>query len=263
MPTVVEAFRRGLPYDSRLDLEVTRYPCSNFDEVPTRTMDEVRVEEDAAARSYTHEDRKTHTSKRNNWRHQPYSKRDQVSNIRSSSSQDKKTNSRYLDLASYSFTVDAGGVVNALTKMGDTVRWPRRTDKPDDHGHKAEECHQLRKQVAYLLKNGHLNHLLNKKEDSNSKADKPPGPPLPPDTPKVINLIYGGSEICGLTYSAAKRFAREGPSIPTLPSRHKSEAEQKLQHMSITFNGDDTEDADHHDSLVISLYIDKFFIKEY
>ena len=31
--------------------------------------------------------------------------------------------------------------------------------------------------------------------------------------------------------------------------------------MSITFNGDDTEDVDHHDSLVISLYISNFFRK--
>ena len=31
--------------------------------------------------------------------------------------------------------------------------------------------------------------------------------------------------------------------------------------MSITFNGADTEEADHHDSLVISLYISNFFIK--
>ena len=111
--------------------------------------------------------------------------------------------------------------------MGDTIRWPRRTDKPDDQkdkskwcnfhsddGHKTEECHQLKKQVAYLLKNGHLNHLLNKKEVGNSKADKPTGPPPPPETPKVINLICGGSEICGLTYFAAKRFAREGTSNP-------------------------------------------------
>ena len=66
MPTAVEAFRRGLPYDSRLYLELTRYPCSTFDEVQTRTMVEVRVEEDAAVRSYSHEDRLTQTSKRNN-----------------------------------------------------------------------------------------------------------------------------------------------------------------------------------------------------
>ena len=88
-------------------------------------MAEVRVKADAAARSYSHEDRKTQTSKRSNWRHQPYPKRDQVSNIRSSSTQDKQASSRYPDLASYGFKTDIGGVVNALSKMGDTVRWPR------------------------------------------------------------------------------------------------------------------------------------------
>ena len=41
--TAIEAFRRGLRSRSRLYYELTRYPCSTFEEVRTRAMAEVRV----------------------------------------------------------------------------------------------------------------------------------------------------------------------------------------------------------------------------
>ena len=47
-PTTIEAFRRGLSYPSNLYSELTRYPCTTFEEVQTRAMAEVRIEEDEA-----------------------------------------------------------------------------------------------------------------------------------------------------------------------------------------------------------------------
>ena len=48
-PTAIEAFRRGLIYRSRLYYDLTRYPCSTFEEVQTRVTAEIRVEEDQAS----------------------------------------------------------------------------------------------------------------------------------------------------------------------------------------------------------------------
>ena len=48
--TAMEAFRRGLFPRSRLYYELTRYPCVSFEEVRTRAMAQIRVEEDKPAR---------------------------------------------------------------------------------------------------------------------------------------------------------------------------------------------------------------------
>ena len=208
MSTAIEAFRRGLPYRSRLYAELTRYPCSTFEEVQTRTLAEVRMEEDEASRMPSYNDRKAPADRRS-WRHHPYSRKDSVNNINSSSMQVPPYDDDlgdYPDLANHCFNVDAAGVVEALQKLGDKVRWPRRTERPEgqkdksrycsyhgDHGHNTEDCYQLRRQVAYLLKKGHLDHLMDKRDQ------KTPAPPPPPVATKVINLITGGLEICGLS----------------------------------------------------------------
>ncbi|XP_048498002.2 uncharacterized protein LOC125496550 [Beta vulgaris subsp. vulgaris] len=212
VPTAIEAFRRGLTYKSRLYYELTRYPCGTFEEVRARAMAEIRVEEDEASR-YVSEpsyDRKSQNQKKNDWRHQPYQKRE--SNNVASKATGKSASNDYPSIASYCFNVDAGGVVNALEKLGTTARWPRkRCSYHGDHGHRTEECNALKKEVAWLLKKGYLEHLMGKKgqrEDKAGPSQQQPHPPPEPLHDKVINSISGGSEICGLTYSAAKRFAR-------------------------------------------------------
>ena len=65
--------------------------------------------------------------------------------------------------------------------MGQTVRWPRKSDKPnprrdptkrcdfhDDIGHTTEGCNNLKKEVAFLLKKGYLQELIKK---SGSRRD--------------------------------------------------------------------------------------------
>ncbi|XP_057246970.1 uncharacterized protein LOC130589618 [Beta vulgaris subsp. vulgaris] len=168
-----------------------------------------------------------------------------------------------------------GGVVNALEKLGTTVRWPRKSDRPDsekdttkwclhgDHGHRTEECNALKKEVAWLLKKGYLEHLMGKKgqqEDKAGPSQQQPHPPPEPLHDKVINSISGGSEICGLTYSAAKRFAREGSK--TAPSPLRSAEEKKLRSMTISFDEEDgDEEADNHDGLVVSLTVSNCLMK--
>jgi len=71
-------------------------------------------------------------------------------------------------LAEYNFSVDASGIVSAIERIKDT-RWPRPTQTDPSqrnpnlmcgyhstHGHKTEDCRQLREEVARLLNEGHL-----------------------------------------------------------------------------------------------------------
>ncbi|XP_048493794.1 uncharacterized protein LOC125494206 [Beta vulgaris subsp. vulgaris] len=161
VPTAIEAFRRGLTYKSRLYYELTRYPCSTFEEVRARAMAEIRVEEHEVSRygSEPSYDRKAQNQKKSDWRHQPYQKRE-TNNVASKAT-GKSANNDYPSIASYYFNVDAGGVVNALKKLETTARWPRKSDRPDsekdttkwcsydgDHGHRTEECNALKKEVA-------------------------------------------------------------------------------------------------------------------
>ncbi|KAJ9560920.1 hypothetical protein OSB04_006080 [Centaurea solstitialis] len=83
------------------------------------------------------------------------------------------------------------------------------------------------------------------------------GRPASPVHIKVVNCITGGSEVCGLTYSAAKRHARDGPDERPIPEEIKSKTERELDAMTITFDQDDTQGVHHkhHDALVIQLTI--------
>ncbi|KAJ9544403.1 LOW QUALITY PROTEIN: hypothetical protein OSB04_024110 [Centaurea solstitialis] len=113
--------------------------------------------------------------------------------------------------------------------------------------HKNPTCISLKKEIAYLKSNGHLKNLL-------SDDSKRPTSPVPT---KVVNCITGGSEVCGLTYSAAKRHAREGPEGHPIPNESRTAEEKELDATKISFDIEDMSDAHqkHHDALVIQLTI--------
>ncbi|XP_074293006.1 uncharacterized protein LOC141619888 [Silene latifolia] len=150
--------------------------------------------------------------------------------------------------------------------MGPVVRWPRKSDNPNlrkDHtkwcefdmdiGNTTEDYFTLRKEVAYLLKVGYLKDLIKargRNEDpgkvnpeQKQKCNIPPPPPI-----YKVKFINGGSEICGLTSSAAKTIAKTPQTkSPCKPSNIPP----------ITFG-----DCDlvgildlHHDGLVISMQV--------
>ncbi|XP_074314878.1 uncharacterized protein LOC141651047 [Silene latifolia] len=150
-----------------------------------------------------------------------------------------------------------------MEDLRDTVRWPKKSDNPrkdplrwcdfhQDIGHATEECIQLRKHVTYLLNKGYLKDLIQQprgkdegsgKRDPGNNKDPPPPPPI-----YEVKFINGGSEICGLTSSAAKRVARE--SKLRSPFRSKSL-------LAVTFDDSDLQGVPdlHHDSLVITMQI--------
>ncbi|KAK0573912.1 hypothetical protein LWI29_015434 [Acer saccharum] len=122
-----------------------------------------------------------------------------------------------------------------MMEMSKTVKWPRKMNAlPEhrdpklrcefhrDHGHHTEDCIAL-------------------------------NPPEPPRQDKVINYIAGGSEINGVSYSAAKRHTREVSNTEIQPRReHPSKVDE-----TVTFKSTYKSDlfSTHHDALVISLHI--------
>ncbi|XP_021864820.2 uncharacterized protein [Spinacia oleracea] len=292
--TSIEAFKRGLIPNSELYREITKYPCATFEEVRSRATAQMRIEDDEITRMASQRpaggstDRRSYTPRNNNWRHQPYNRQNQVQNV----NQYDDTNNVYRNeradhpnISEYSFNVDIGGVVNALQNVGGTVRWPRKSDRPDsmkdmskwcdfhrDNGHKTEECISLKKEVAFLLKRGHLKELLsdkgketfNKEQtaqlDPTTSSDRPD----PPTFNKVVNIISGGSDICGLTSSAAKKFNRgESGAVEEGQTEDEIVLNKSLTAMAITFDDSDSVDTqrEHHDGLVMSLPIGNALIK--
>ncbi|XP_021848627.1 uncharacterized protein [Spinacia oleracea] len=292
--TAIEAFKRGLIPNSELYREITKYPCATFEEVRSRATAQMRIEDDEVIRTASQRstggssDRRSYTPRNNNWRHQPYVRQNQVQSV----NQYYDTNNVYRNervehpnISDYGFNVDIGGVVNALQNVGGTVRWPRKNDRPDsmkdmskwcdfhrDNGHTTEECISLRKEVAYLLKRGHLKELLSDKgkETFSKEQTTLPGPatsserPDPPPFNKVVNVISGGSDICGLTSSAAKKINRgESETVEEGQTEDEVALHRSLTAMAITFDDSDSVDTqrEHHDGLVISLPIGNALIK--
>ncbi|CAH9056361.1 unnamed protein product [Cuscuta europaea] len=284
IPTAVEAFRRGLSDDSELYRELTKYPCRTFEDVEAKTLAFIRLEEDQQTRhrqdAYDGGQRKSSTSKKHDYRTgKPYVR-----------TEDRPVSSivNWLDdpdlppvINDYCFNVATPGLIHSLEKLGEKVIWPRRTDKPagrrdpnkrcdfhGDIGHNTEDCVALRKEVAYLLKNGYLTEIMSERTKSllgrDGKASPDESRPPSPSAPcKVINFINGGSDLCGLTYSAAKRHARDYTRDKSLQVYRIGKRQEEWRNASITFDETDISDPvqSHHDTLVVSLRVANYEVK--
>ncbi|XP_076892473.1 uncharacterized protein LOC143544210 [Bidens hawaiensis] len=143
-----------------------------------------------------------------------------------------------------------GGVILAVRNLGDKARWPRKNEKApppkdkskwcafhEDFSHMKEDCIALRKEISYLLSKGHLKELFRRKKPRNQDPEPVPerAAPPPPDA-QVINMIFGGSDICGTSYSAAKKYAKECKlENGERPIKTSTTAEQRI----ISFDEDD------------------------
>ncbi|XP_062116629.1 uncharacterized protein LOC133830627 [Humulus lupulus] len=133
----------------------------------------------------------------------------------------------------------------------------------NDHGHRTDECIALKLEVSNLLKRGHLTDLLTDKgkrtfqqEADRSVVRREVTPPKPPTHEQTVNVITGGSEVSGITHSAAKRHARQTNWI----KGESSETEKNtinLPAQTISFSTTELTRLlnPHHDALVIALYI--------
>ncbi|KAI3744710.1 hypothetical protein L1987_57801 [Smallanthus sonchifolius] len=226
-----------------------------------RNLDEVR---NRALRKSESSSFKTHRSK-------PYSRAD---NHRINVMEDDEEEENYPKLTDYCFPDDVSELMYVMQDLGDKARWPRKTDKGsgwkdkskwcayhEDFWHMTEDCIALRKEISYLLSKGHLKELLGRKKEKNRNPDVTlRRAASPPKDAKVINFISGGSDICGTSYSATKRHAKEAKTEKEdRPTRTSTVTDQKV----ISFDEEDRDNVQdpHHDGLVITLYIANHFVR--
>ncbi|KAK0580870.1 hypothetical protein LWI29_007278 [Acer saccharum] len=287
--TAIYAFRKGLRFDSDLYKELTKYPCRTMEDVLAKAWAQIKWEEDEAnfvgrANSSYYGGRRNERidRKSNDRRSEPYPTSDRR-NIRSrrEGSGERSTYGRGIPRTSrpkveapeYLLSIEPVDLVAVMREMGKTIKWPRkmnalpehrdpklRCEFHGDHGHRTEDCIALKFEVAELLKQGHLREFLTDKgkqtyarRDDQRQTGPVDSPPDPPRQDRVINCISGGSEVSGVSYSAAKRHTRQVSNAEIQPNReHPSKVDE-----TVTFRSTDKSDlfSPHHDALVISLHI--------
>ena len=275
MAAAVEAFKLGMDKDNAFYDDLVMVPCRNLDEVRSRALRFIRLEDDKKINrridvpKYEHTSRK-YDSPQKNYR-KPYNKQDspKINAI------EEDEEEEYPKISDYCFSVDTPSLICALQDLGEKARWPKKNVKPnpgakdkskwcafhEDFGHNTDECIALRKEISYLLSKGHLKELLNKRKgNAKDTSEVPERAPSPPHNAKVVNFISGGSDICGTSYSAAKRNAKEAKlENGERPVRTSTQTGQK----TISFEDKDRCNIQdpHHDSLVITLSIANCFVR--
>ncbi|XP_074297906.1 uncharacterized protein LOC141628701 [Silene latifolia] len=231
------------------------HPCTTFEEVQSKAIVVMRLEEDAAPVRGTYDSdpvsRKAPVEKKSE-RPKPYSR--SVNKV-SGNSEGKSEADLPPKVSEYGFTTNLAGLFKALKELGRRVRWPKLPEgnpssrdtgkKCEFHGsntHNTDECHSLRKEVKFHYDQGNLDHLLPQKHN------------------QIKLSRSGGSELCGLTYSAAKRHATR-----TKGDRPENSCRTNHQNLpSVTFEETDAGSApeQHHDALIITLPIGNCKVKK-
>ncbi|XP_074291495.1 uncharacterized protein LOC141618300 [Silene latifolia] len=115
--TAVEAFRQGVLLDSDIYADLTKKACTTFATVKSIVLEYVILEEDLNFRTnssgetqnYGYTNRKSSYHKGNNSRSAPYS----------------RPNRSEVNMAQ-----ECKGLIKRLENLGDTVRWPKKSDNP-------------------------------------------------------------------------------------------------------------------------------------
>ncbi|XP_070025831.1 uncharacterized protein [Nicotiana sylvestris] len=146
--------------------------------------------------------------------------------------------------------------------MGDKVRWPKEMRSnpnrrnPDhwcefhnDHGHKTADCRLLQGEVDHLLKQGYLTELFSERGKQAYVKNKQETP-KPPSPKRTVNVISGGEDINGVTYTAANKVSK-------VTITHGKRVRHVLEEESITFDDADADGvlSPNNDALVISLLV--------
>ncbi|KAK1431738.1 hypothetical protein QVD17_08334 [Tagetes erecta] len=226
MATTVQAFKMGLKKDSPFYNNLVMTPCKNLVEVRTRALRFIRLEDDKKIQDrigsiikQEHQDKKQGSLFKNN-KTKPYFKLDNPNVHAVEYDEDEE---EYPKISEYCFSVDVGDVLLAMQDLGEKARRPRKTYKAvgykdkskwcsyhEDFGHITAECIALRREIGYLLSKGHFKDLFGRKKQRIQDPEKVPEKAAqPPPDARVINFISGGSDICGTSYSTAKRNAKE------------------------------------------------------
>lgn len=221
---MVESFKLGLRKNSPFYNDLVMTPCRNSDEVGNRALRYIRLEYDkriqdiiSTSAKYAHSDKDQGSS---------YKNKDQGSSYENQNIhavEEDEDDEEYPLISEYSFSVNTSGLMYAMQDLGSKARWPRMNDKSNSYkdkskwcalhenfGHLEDECIALRRWIRYPLSRGHLKELLGKKKSRIQDPDKVPEKASPPPADaQVINFISEGSDICGTSFSAAKRHVKE------------------------------------------------------
>ena len=121
-----------------------------------------------------------------------------------------------------------------------------------DHGHRTDDCIQLKKEIEFLIRRGHL-HRYVALEDRNQTPPPPPCQPAPTQHQQPlgeINVISGGFSGGGESSSARKAHLHSIRSGETLEVRAVSKLPQL--DTTINFSDSDMEGCQHpHDDLLV------------
>ncbi|XP_074298583.1 uncharacterized protein LOC141629494 [Silene latifolia] len=239
-PTIaVNAFRRGLHRNSDLYKDLTKHPCATFEEVKQMAEATYRLEEDEDRRDLygTESSNRKITTEKKNERAKPYSK-----NTVNKVSGETESTEAPPKLSEYGFTAGLAGVLKAIRELGQRARWPKKpTPRENDRRDTSKRC-------EYHNDIGH----------NTEYCVAQPSPP--PPYSKFVSIITGGSEICGLTYSAAKQHETETKGDKLEFSLRVSRQDLTV----ISFDEADIPDEaeHHHDVLIITLSIGNCLIKK-
>ncbi|XP_076953929.1 uncharacterized protein LOC143628158 [Bidens hawaiensis] len=272
MAAAVEALKMGLKKDSPLYDDLVMTPCRNLDEVRNRALRYIRLEDDKKAHGNLIIPKYESTNRKSDFpqkfsRPKPYSKQDSPRINAVEEYEDDVEYPKFFD------NIDISGVICSMHDLGDKARWPKKNensgsskDKPKwcayhkDFGHHTDDCIALRKEIGCLLSKGYLKELFGKNKNKNQDPAKiPERAASPPLGAKVIAFISGGSDICGTSYSAAKKRAREtNMDNGSRPLRTSTLTTQR----TTSFEEEDRCDLEnpHHDDFVITLSIAKCFV---
>ncbi|XP_070029577.1 uncharacterized protein [Nicotiana sylvestris] len=119
----------------------------------------------------------------------------------------------------------------------------------NDHEHKTVDCRFLPSEVDHLLKQGYLTELFNEKGKQAYMKNRH-DPPKPPSPKRIVNIISGGEDVKGISYTAANKISK-------VTITQGKRARHVLEKDNITFNDEDADGilTPHNDALVISLII--------
>ncbi|XP_019256251.1 PREDICTED: uncharacterized protein LOC109234637 [Nicotiana attenuata] len=168
-------------------------------------------------------------------------------------------------LSEYNFNVDAASIVSTIGHIKET-KWLRPLQSEptqrdpilmckyhDTHGHRTEDCQQLRKEVARLFNNGHLREFCSdrtknnfRNRDANKQAELE-------EPQHVINMIIGGVNI------------PQGPMIKRtkVSITREKRTRDYVPDETISFNDEEAEGIvqPHNDVLVVSVIINRSRVK--
>ncbi|XP_070004466.1 uncharacterized protein [Nicotiana sylvestris] len=167
-------------------------------------------------------------------------------------------------LLEYNFNIDTSGIVSAIERIKDT-KWPKQiqTDPSQrnpnlmykyhgTHGHRIEDCRQLREEVAWLFNEGHLREFLSDRA-KNQFRERDARKNEKEEPQHVIHMIIGGVDVPQrLVFKYTKvSITREKWTRSYVPEDVLSFCDEEAEGIS----------QPHNDALLISILLNKIQVK--